>query len=143
MSFILLRMMSKCASQCFSGCFKQICEKKAKEDKQPMSQEEIVDAVGKKLDKIFSKMEEEYKIFEMVKESTEKSGNKLDFMEKREMHGEQGYLIHEVMRQIINTYVEWDISRSRNYFEGCVHNEYLRWVNSKGGRIQPNQYVWR
>ena len=64
-------------------------------------------------------------------------------MEKRRMQGEQGYLIHEAMRQIANTYNERDPSRSLTYFEGCVHNEFMRWINSKGGRIEPNEYVWR
>ena len=100
----------------------------------PQAQQQLAEAQGTET---FNEM------FWNIKESTEKSANKLSHLEKRFMQGEQGYLIHEAMRQIMNTYNEWDVSRSQVYFEGCVHNEFMRWINSKGGRIEPNEYVWR
>ena len=100
----------------------------------PQAQQQLAEAQGTET---FNEM------FWNIKESTEKSANKLSHMEKRLMQGEQGYLIHEAMRQIMNTYNEWDVSRSQVYFEGCVHNQFMRWINSKGGRIEPNEYVWR
>ena len=100
----------------------------------PQAQQQLAEAQGTET---FNEM------FWNIKESTEKAANKLSHMEKRLMQGEQGYLIHEAMRQIMKTYNEWDVSRSQVYFEGCVHNQFMRWINSKGGRIEPNEYVWR
>ena len=100
----------------------------------PQAQQQLAEAQGTET---FNEM------FWNIKESTEKSANILSHMEKRLMQGEQGYLIHEAMRQIMNTYNEWDVSRSQVYFEGCVHNQFMRWINSKGGRIEPNEHVWR
>ena len=100
----------------------------------PQAQQQLAEAQGTET---FNEM------FWNIKESTEKSANKLSHMEKRLMQGEQGYLIHEAMRQIMNTYNEWDVRRSQVYFEGCVHNQFMRWMNSKGGRIEPNEHEWR
>ena len=103
----------------------------------PQAQQQLAEAQGTEGTHTLNEL------FGSIKESTEKSANKLSHMEKRLMQGEQGYLIHEAMRQIMNTYNEWDVSRSQVYFEGCVHNQFMRWINSKGGRIEPNEYVWR
>ena len=100
----------------------------------PQAQQQLAEAQGRRaLNEMFWN----------IKESTEKGANMLSHIEKRLMQGGQGFLIHEAMRQIRNTYNEWDVNRSPVYFEGCVHNEFMRWINSKGCRIEPNEYVWR
>ena len=59
------------------------------------------------------------------------------------MIGQQGYKIAEAIRQIYNCFDEWDPVRSETFFEGCLIAEYLKYVNSKGGRIEPDAKIWR
>jgi len=59
------------------------------------------------------------------------------------MTGLQGYRICEVFRQISNSFEEWDIERSEHYFSGVISSEYMKYVNSSGGKIQADARIWR
>ena len=80
---------------------------------------------------------------DLVKDAADKIGNKTSFMERRKMHGKQGYLPKEAVRQIHNCFEEWDPERSESYFGGVLVSEYLKYANSKGGSIEPDAAIWR
>ena len=130
MSFILLRMMSKCAPQCFPGCFKQICERKAKEVKEPHEKHlSFYKAITEKID--------------LVKDNTDKEVTKQGFQERRLMLGQQGYRPEECLRQITNAFEEWNYKRSEFYFTSVVVSEFSKWANATGGRCVPKGDLWR
>ena len=80
---------------------------------------------------------------DQVKDAADKAGNKSSFVERRLMIGQQGYKIAEAIRQIYNCFDEWDPERSESFFAGCLIAEYLKYANSKGGRIEPDAKIWR
>merc|ERR1712110_1370180 len=80
---------------------------------------------------------------EQLKDAADKAGNKTSFVERRIMIGQQGYKPSEAMRQIHNCWDEWDVERSESYFGGVLVAEYLKYANSKGGKIEPDAKIWR
>ena len=78
-----------------------------------------------------------------VADSTDKTATKVGFQERRMMSGSQGYQIREAIRQVHNSFEEWDPLRCESYFSGVVINEYLKWCNATGGRMEPHEDVWR
>ena len=68
---------------------------------------------------------------------------KVNYMERRGMHGSQGYRPNECFRQITNAFEDWDPKRSKTYFSAVVHAEYYKFVNATGGSLKPKAEVWR
>ena len=102
----------------------------------------------------FSKVETAVKSTETAVQSTElqlakvvegvyQAGTKQGFIERRLMHGNQGYVSAEAFRQIANAWEEWGPLRSQTYFSGVIHNEYVKWINSSDGVIKPKDPIWR
>ena len=110
---------------CISG-LSGVCGGKEKERKES---KDILKTIAEGVDK--------------VQDATYKAGNKAAFQERRLMTGHQGYQITEAMRQVQNGFDEWDIERSKFFFTGVVHSECKKWINAKGGRIEPHEAVWR
>ena len=80
---------------------------------------------------------------DQVKDAADKAGNKSSFVERRLMIGQQGYKISEAIHQIYTCSEEWDPERSEAYFGAVLIAEYLKYANSKGGRIEPDAKIWR
>ena len=75
--------------------------------------------------------------------ATNQTSSKASFTERRMMRGDQGYSVGEVMRQVHNGYEEWSPERSEASFGGMLHSEFMKYINAKGGRIEPHADVWR
>ena len=78
-----------------------------------------------------------------VANSTNKTASKVSFQEIRMMYGSQGYSVSACMRQSRNAYDEWDVDRSKVYLLEIAHNEFMKYVNSTRGEVEPSDEIWR
>ena len=78
-----------------------------------------------------------------VADHTNKTASKASFTEIWMMHCSQGYSASACMRHIRNAFDKWSGDRSDTYLVGIVRDEYIKYANNTGGRIQPNDEIWK
>ena len=99
--------------------------------------------LGAEIKNLSTQFKEVHETLEKVADSTKKTATKCSFQEVRMMHGFQGYSPEATLRQVTNAYEEWNVERSETYLLAITHAEFIKYGNSRGGRIEPDDEIWR